>query len=119
MVTDAELAIMDYLWTHGASVVRDISREVYAANTPAFHATVNSLLDQLEGKGFVSRDRSGFAHRFAATVNRNELVGSQLQRIADSHFGGALAPLVMPLVEKIHLSKRDREAIERILKKSH
>lgn len=118
IVTDAELSVLNHLWEQGPSAVRDISHAIYAQNTPAYHATVNSLLDQLEKKGFVSRDRSGFSHRFTAIVERDELVGTQLQQIADSHFGGALAPMLLPLVEKIQLSKRDREAIQKIIDKA-
>ena len=118
VVTDAELSVLNHLWVHGPSVVRDISQSIYQQNTPAYHATVNSLLEQLEKKGFVVRDRSGFAHRFTAVVERDDVVGTQLQQIADSHFGGALAPMLLPLVEKIKLSRRDREAIQKIIDKA-
>ena len=118
VVTDAELSVLNHLWSHGPSVVREISQVLYKQNTPAYHATVNSLLDQLEKKGFVERDRRDFAHRFTAIVERDEVVGTQLQQIADSHFDGALAPMLLPLVEKIQLSKRDREAIQKIIDKA-
>ena len=115
IVTEAELSVLDHLWQHGPSVVREIACALYSDNTPAYHATVNSLLDQLERKGYVARDRSGFAHRFTATIDRSELVGSQLQQIADSHFDGVLTPMLLSLVEKIKLSPRDRDAIRRII----
>ena len=115
IVTEAELSVLNHLWQHGPSVVREIAYALYADNTPAYHATVNSLLDQLEQKGYVARDRSNFAHSFTATIDRSELVGSQLQQIADSHFDGALTPMLLPLVEKIRLSRRDREAIRKII----
>lgn len=117
IVTDAELTVLEYLWEHGSSIVREIAFGLYCENTPAYHATVNSLLDQLEKKEFVSRDRSGFAHQFTATVERSDLVQSQLQEIADSHFDGAMAPMLLSLVEKIKLGRRDREAIRKIIDK--
>lgn len=115
IVTEAELAVLNHLWEHGPSVVREISHAIYEDNTPAYHATVNSLLDQLEEKGFVERDRSGFAHSFTATIDRSELVGSQLQQIADSHFDGVLTPMLLSLVDKIKLSRRDREELRKII----
>ena len=117
IVTDAELSVLAYLWDHGPAVVREIAHAIYAANTPAYHATVNSLLDQLEAKGFVARDRSEHAHKFTARVERGELVGSQLQQIADSHFDGALTPMLLALVDKVKLSRRDREAIRKLIDK--
>ncbi len=118
IVTDAELSVLNHLWESGPAVVREIAHALYAENTPAYHATVNSLLDQLEKKGFVSRDRSGFAHRFTATIDRAELVGSQLQELADSHFNGVLTPMLLSLVDRIKLSRRDREAIRKIIDKA-
>ena len=118
IVTDAELSVLNHLWEHGSAVVREIAYALYSENTPAYHATVNSLLDQLEQKEYVARDRSGFAHSFTATIDRSTLVGSQLQQIADSHFDGALTPMLLPLVDNIKLSKRDREAIRKIIDKA-
>ena len=117
IVTDAELSVLEYLWENDASIVREIAYGLYSDNTPAYHATVNSLLDQLEKKQFVTRDRSGFAHKFSASVERADLVNSQLQEIADSHFDGALAPMLLSLVDKIKLGRRDREAIRQIIDK--
>jgi predicted transcriptional regulator len=115
LVTEAELSVLNHLWEHGPSVVREIASALYSDNTPAYHATVNSLLDQLEKKGYVARDRSNFAHSFTAKIDRSELVGSQLQQIADRHFDGMLTPMLMSLVDKIKLSRRDREAIRKII----
>ena len=115
IVTDAELAILEYLWEQGPATVRDIAAGVYRKNTPAYHATVNSLLDQLEEKRFVNRDRSGFAHRFSAKVDRSALVGRQLQQIADCHFNGALSPMLLALIDNLKLKPRDRSAILKII----
>jgi predicted transcriptional regulator len=117
IVTDAELSVLEHLWEHGSSIVREIAFGLYSENTPAYHATVNSLLEQLETKKYVSRDRSGFAHQFTATIERSDLVRSQLQEIADSHFDGAMAPMLLSLVEKVKLGRRDREAIRKIIDK--
>ncbi len=115
VVTAAELAVMDVLWDDGACTVREISKSVYGENSPAYHATVNSLLDQLEKKKFVKRNRSGFAHVFSAKVDRSVLVGRQLQEIADSHFDGALTPMLMALADNLKLKTRDRDAIQKII----
>ena len=115
LVTEAELSVLEYLWQHGPSVVRDIAHGLYGKNTPSYHATVNSLLDQLEAKGFVSRDRSTFAHTFSASTDRATLVGSQLQQIADSHFDGALTPMLLTLLDKVKINRRDREDIRKII----
>ena len=65
---------------------------------PAYHVTVNSVLDQLEKKRYLTRDRNGYA-RFTATIDRSTLIGSQLEQFADSYFGGASTPMLLPMVD--------------------
>ncbi len=115
--TETELAILDVLWNGGPRVVRDITQALYTENNPSSHATVKSLLDRLEEKGLVERDRSGFAHLYRATVTRADFVGSQLQELADSHFEGSLRPLLMQLADRIKLSPKDRSLLRRIVDK--
>ena len=114
-VTETELAIMDVLWSRGQSAVRDIVVAVYGEHTPSLHMTVKSLLERLEGKGYVECDKSGFAHRFSAKVSREAYVGQQLKQLADSHFKGAVAPMLLTLVDRVKLSRKDREAIRKII----
>jgi len=114
-VTETELAILDVLWTRGESAVRDIVETLYTEHTPTLHMTVKSLLERLEAKGYVQCDRSGFAHRFSAKVTRETHVGRQLMQLAESHFNGAVTPMLLTLVERTKLSRKDREAIRRII----
>ena len=114
-VTETELAILDVLWSRGPSAIRDIVATLYKRHTPSLHATVKSLLERLEGKGYVEIDKSGFAHRFTAKVSREAYVGEQLKQLAESHFQGALAPMLLTLVDRINLSRKDREAIRKII----
>ena len=114
-VTDTELAILEVLWDQGSCTVRDIVDRVYQNHTPALHATVKSLLERLSGKGFVGCDTTGFTHRFSASVSREVYVAQELERLATSHYGGALAPLLLSLVDKAKLSRKDRDAIRKII----
>ena len=114
-VTETELAILDVLWSRGQSAVRDIVAALYGEHTPSLHATVKSLLERLEGKGYVECDKSEFAHQFSAKVSREAYVGHQLKQLAESHFDGALAPMLLTLVDRINLSRKDREAIRKII----
>ena len=114
-VTETELAIMDVLWQRGPISVREIVESLYSEHTPSLHATVKSLLDRLTEKGCVECDASRFAHRFSARVDRDTLVGEQLQQIADSHFGGSLTPMLLSLVRRAKLNREDREAILRLI----
>ena len=65
-VTDAELAILQALWDQGPATIRQLVDRVYGKDGTSVYATVQKLLDRLEVKECVSRDRSGPVHVFAA-----------------------------------------------------
>lgn len=114
-VTDTELAILDVLWDRGACEIREIVEAVYDQHSAALHATIKSLLERLADKGFVECDRSGFAHKFSAIIDRESYVGQQLQKLADSHFAGSLAPMLLTLIDRVTLSRKERDAIRKIV----
>ena len=116
-VSDTELAILNVLWDGGPVAVRKIVETVYGRHSQSLHTTVKSLLERLINKGYVSCDRSGFAHTFIAKIDRESFVGNQIEQIANNVFDGQVAPVLLSLVDRVSLSKNDREAIERILQK--
>lgn len=114
-VTTTELAILDVLWKRGPATVREVVEEIYGEHRPSLHSAVKSLIDRLIEKGYVAREKKAFAHLFAAAVERDLFVGQQLQQLADSHYQGALSPMVLSLVERMKLSEKDRAAIRQII----
>ena len=117
-VTDAELSVLEVLWERPEGVpVREIVVAIYGRHEHSLHGGVKSFLDRLMEKGYVSVDKSGFAHRFCAKVSRQEFVGRHLKRLAESHFGGSLTPLLLSLLDQTKLSRKDRAAIETMIEK--
>lgn len=114
-VTLTEQSILDVLWSREAPSIREIVEAIYPAHTPALHSTVKSLLDRLASKGYVTCDTTKFVHRYAASITRDDFVSEELVRLAGKHFGGALTPLLISLVEKVNLTRKDRETIQKIL----
>jgi BlaI family transcriptional regulator, penicillinase repressor len=116
-VTETEFAILGVLWERETATVREIVEAVYQKHTHSLHASVKSLLERLGEKGFVVRRQRGGAHFFSAAVDREAFVARQLQMLADSNFGGSLAPLLSTLIDNVKLSRGDREAIRKIIEK--
>ena len=106
-ITDAELAVLRALWRHPAATIRELADQLYPAGGPAHYATVQKLLDRLEGKRFARRDADRVPHRFGATVTEDELVGRSLRSLAAKLCGGSLSPLVSSLVRGGSLSPTD------------
>ncbi|MBI2480006.1 MAG: BlaI/MecI/CopY family transcriptional regulator [Planctomycetia bacterium] len=114
-VTETELAILDVIWDRGVCEIREIVEAIYPEHTQARHTTVKSLLERLAEKGYVESDTSRFAHKFTAKISREQYVGQQLQKLADSHFDGSLAPMLLTLVDRVKLSRTEREAIRKLI----
>ncbi len=110
-VTDAELSLLEALWDLGPATIRQLVEQVYRRNGPSMYATVQKLLDRLEAKGCVTRDRSAPVHVFAAGIKRDELIGRRLRAVADSLCGGSLSPLLTHLVEGRGLSVAERREL--------
>jgi len=114
-VPDAELAVLQALWERGPSTIRQLADTLYPSGTDAHYATVQKLLDRLESKGCVSRDRSSWAHVFEATMDRDELIGRRLQAVAEKLCGGSLTPLLTNLVRSKRLTPKERREIRRLM----
>lgn len=114
-VTDAELAVLESLWEHGPATIRVLTSRLYPRGSTSDYATVQKLLERLEDKGCVARDRSGFAHRFAATVAREDLIGQQLESVAQKLCDGSLTPLLLHLVQATPLTSAQRAELRRML----
>jgi predicted transcriptional regulator len=115
-VTDTELAILQVLWEKGEANRRQITDVLYAGGGEAHYATVQNLLLRLERKGYARHMREGNVLVFAATVDRDELIRRRLQGVADKLCGGAMAPLVMNLVQAQPLSDEDVERLYAFLR---
>ncbi len=102
-VTEAELAILQALWDAGPATIRKLVERVYQQTGTSVYGTVQKLLERLEAKGCVGRDRSGAVHVFRALVDRDELIGRRLR-------GGRLA-LRRVAVAAAHAPGRGQGAI--------
>jgi predicted transcriptional regulator len=114
-VTDAELAVLQVLWEQGSATIRQLTDALYPGGAEAHYATVQKLLERLEGKGHVARDRSGHAHRFRARTGRDALVGRRLRAMAEKLCGGLMAPLLTHLVRAETLSARERQELRSLI----
>ncbi len=116
-VTDAELALLQSLWDAGPATIRQLVLRVYKEGGASVYATVQKLLDRLESKGFVRRDRAAQVHIFQAAVDREELIGRRLRAVADSLCGGSLSPLLSHLVEDRGLSDAERRELRGLIER--
>lgn len=112
----AELQLLDQLWQNSPQTVREISLAVYGNAAPSKYATVQTLLDRLEKKGWVNRDRSAFRHTFSPAKSRDFLIGEQIQQVANSVCNGSIAALLGHFAKsKPSLSDKERDELRKLI----
>lgn len=113
--TDAELAVLQALWDAPDATIRQLTDQLYPPGGPSQYATVQKLLERLENKKFVTRDRRQAKHTFRAKVDRDQLIGRRLRELSDRLCEGSLAPLLSNLVGNRRLSEKERTALRNLV----
>lgn len=111
-----ELQIMDALWTHGQSSIREIQESFREKDRPAY-TTVQTTVYRLEAKKAVRRVRKvGNFHIFEAAVSRS---AAQRKLVDDllALFGGRAQPVMARMIESGSLSLEDVKEAEKLLRK--
>lgn len=90
--TDAELAILRVLWSHGSSTVREVLDRL---DTDQGYTTVLKHLQIMLEKDLVTRDESGRAHVYAPAVAEADTQRHLVRDLLDRAFEGSARQLVM------------------------
>lgn len=113
--TEAELQILNALWSLGPCTVRQV-HEAMAESHPTGYTTVLKLLQIMHGKGLVQRDDSARAHIYRPAVSRDETQQRLTQDLVRRAYGGSTSELVMrALGGSPPASKEELNAIRALL----
>jgi len=116
-VTETELAILQVLWDQETANRRQITDVLYPEGGPAQYATVQKLLERLEGKGLVRHARRpDGVLEFTATVAREDFISRQLLDMADRLCGGSVTPLLMNLIRAMPLDAQELSELQKLVK---
>jgi len=116
-LTPLELQIMEVLWTHGPSAVREVQERFPEESRPAY-TTIQTVMYRLETKKVAHRTRKiGNAHIFEATVGR---AAAQRRLVSDvlGLFGGKAQPMMAHLIQMGELTLDDVREAERLLREA-
>jgi predicted transcriptional regulator len=114
-VADAELRVLKILWDKQPLSAREVTSALYSRTTNSEIGTVQTLLQRLEGKGLVVRDRSQHVHRFTASMSQADFAGRELEAMVDKLTDGSMVPLLAHLVQSGGLSEQERAELRRLL----
>ena len=106
-ITESELAVLRILWDRGPSTIRQLTEVMHPRVGTAQYATVQKLLDRMEAKGYVRRDRTLFVHVFSVVLDRDKLIGRRLRSLAETLCDGSLTPLLTHLARAKDLTDEE------------
>jgi len=110
--TDAEIAILRVLWTHGPATVRDVQNRL---DTDQGYTTVLKHLQIMHEKGLVTRDESGRAHVYAAASKEADTQRRLVEDLLDRAFGGSARQLVMRALSTEDVTEDELDQIRSLL----
>ena len=117
-LTNAEISLMELLWETNPLTARQIRERLYDDSEKSQHGTVQRLLQSLEEKGFVGRDRSLGVQLFSPTLSREAYGGRQLESLAEKLTGGSIAPLLTHLLETDKIDKAEIQRLRKVLEEA-
>jgi BlaI family penicillinase repressor len=111
-LSNLEMRIMESLWKHGASSVREVQERFPAKKRPAY-TTVQTMITRLEAKKAVRQvGKTSGAFIFEAAIPRD----AARRRLIDDFlavFGGEAQPIMTHLIEAGKLTLEDVEDAEK------
>ena len=114
-LTEAELRLMDVLWSRGPSTVADVA-EALVSPKLAYNSVLTTLRI-LEQKGFVSRARRGRAHVYEPVVKKRDARRQAIRHLLERFFNDSPELLMQNLLEDedwdpAHLEELQRRVSE-------
>lgn len=115
--TAAELEILAVLWERETATVREIY-EVLNAKKPTGYTTVLKLMQLMDEKNLVERDKANRAHIYRAKIKQNETGKQMLSDVLQKVFGGSALKLVQQVLENETTTKEELKEIRRMIQEA-
>ena len=112
-LTDAELRLMDVLWSKGAATVSDVVQSV-AQELPLAYSTVLTTLRILENKGYLRHTKDGRAFIYEPVLGRDQARESAVTHLLRRFFENSPEQLMLNLIER---KKIDAKELRRLRKR--
>jgi BlaI family penicillinase repressor len=114
--TEKELEILQILWLKGPSAVKDVHEEMGGEDSNGY-TTILKLLQIMNEKGLVTRQKSGKLHLYEANASQEKTQQQMVDKIIDTVFQGSAMQLVMSALGNKKSSKEELNEIKRYLEK--
>jgi len=113
--TEAELEILQVLWSDGPSSVREVN-EALNRDRPTGYTTTLKLMQIMLEKGLLRRDTSTRPQTYHPAVSRQKAQKQFVRDLLDRVFEGSASQLVMQVLSAGQTTPEEIEEIRRLLR---
>ena len=114
--TELELTILNVLWNHGPSSVRDV-QQVLDAVKPTGYTTVLKMLQIMTEKGLVERDETVRPQIYRAAASQQQTQRQLMRDLLARAYGGSVKALVLQALGTTRTSAKTLQEIEKLLER--
>jgi BlaI family transcriptional regulator, penicillinase repressor len=111
--TDAELGILNVLWSRGPSTVRQIAEEM---GREAGYTTILKLLQIMTEKSLVVRDEGSRTHVYTAAYTQDQTQRQLVADLLERAFDGSATKLVLQALAAGKTTPEDLAEIKKLLR---
>ena len=116
-LTERELEVMHVFWEQDSEIsISDVRDRLEKSGRDLAYTTVATLVKILVEKGFLDQTNDQRPFTFAATRTFEEVSGNIVSDLVSKVFGGSREQLLVQLMGKKKLTKKERSFLQDILK---
>lgn len=112
--TKAELEILSVLWERESATVREV-HEIISAQKPTAYTTVLKLMQIMDEKGLVERDKHAKAHIYRPKQPQAETQKNLVSDLLEKAFRGSALKLVQHVLEAKPTSAEELKEIRKLI----
>jgi predicted transcriptional regulator len=116
-LSQAQREIMEIVWDRGEVSANEV-RDILAKKRDLAKNTVRTLLERMEGKGWLTHREDGRTYVYSAAQPREASVGQKVLEVVDELCGGSPETLVAALLDYRGLRADELKRIRQLLDKA-
>ena len=113
-LTEAELRVMNVLWSKGPATVQQV-QDWLSANHDLAYNSVLTTIRILEKKGYLKHTKDGRAHIYSPVIAREDASRSEVRHLVGRFFGNSHHSLLMNLLQEQELDAEEVKQLRQIL----
>lgn len=112
---ELEMLILNIIWAHPDSTVKEIHSLLLEEGKEAARTTVLTIIQRLEGKGYLQRNKEKRATTYVAVKKRESVLKNISSKFIKTMLGGSVKPALQCFLED-NPSEEELAEIDKILK---